>query len=146
MVDSRTSFFLLKMSRMIAIPAAVQTLMAFSAERDEVVLCVVTQCTSVFQVVNVEILGEPTYLTSPTIALKHLPAKPLVGLSVQVKPALSRDARSHDACGIRSRNSCRREFGSSRYILLSAKRRESASPAASRLAPARKSAQIISRQ
>jgi hypothetical protein len=77
------------MSRMIAIPGAVQTLMAFSAERDEIVLHVATQCTSVFQVVNIEILCEPTYLTSPTIALKHLPAKPAVGLSVQAKPALS---------------------------------------------------------
>jgi hypothetical protein len=106
--------FLLKMSRIIAIPAAVQTLMAFSAERDEVVLRVATQCTAVFQVVNIEILCEPTYLTSPTIAFKHLPAKPLVGLSVQAKPALSRDARSHDACGIRSKNSCRCEFGSNK--------------------------------
>ena len=67
--------FVLKMSRIFAIPAAVQTLMAFSAERDEVALRVVTQCTSVFQVVNIEVLCEPTYLTSPTIALKHLLTK-----------------------------------------------------------------------
>jgi hypothetical protein len=105
--------FLLKMSLIIAIPAAVQTLMALSAERDEVVLRVVTQCTSVFQVVNIEILCEPTYLTSPTIASKHLPAKRLVGPSVQAKRALSRDTRSHDAFGIRSKNSCRCEVGSS---------------------------------
>jgi hypothetical protein len=46
-------------------------------------------------------------LASSAVALKHLAAKPLIGLSVEAKPALSRDARIQDACGIRSKNSCR---------------------------------------
>jgi hypothetical protein len=77
------------MSRIIAVRAAVQILMAFSAERDEVVVLVITQCTSVFQVVNIEILCEPTYLTSPTIALKHLLTKLSVRNWVQATPGLS---------------------------------------------------------
>ena len=105
---------MLRTSRIIEVPAAVQTLMAFSAERDEVVLRVVTQCTSVFQVVHIEILCEPTYLTSPTIASEHLLAKPLIVVKFQTKSRLSRDVSIHDAFGIRSKNSCRCEVGSSR--------------------------------
>jgi hypothetical protein len=41
--------------------------------------------------------------------------------------------KRHDAFGIRSKNSCRWDVESSRYIRLSAKRRESALPEASRL-------------
>ena len=80
------------MSRIFAIPAAVQTLMAFSAERDEVALRVVTQCTSVFQVVNIEILRKSTYLTSPSIASEDLPLQLPIGITVESKSRFSWDS------------------------------------------------------
>jgi hypothetical protein len=63
---------------------------------------------------NLEIFGTTALLASPAIALTHLLAEPLIGIPVQAKPGLSWDGCSHDAFGIRSKNSCRCEFGSNR--------------------------------
>ena len=84
------------------------------AKSNEIFFDISSKTATRLPMMDLQILGTSTSLTSPAIALKHLAAKPAVGISVQAKPALSRDARSHDACGIRSKNSCRCEFGSNR--------------------------------
>jgi hypothetical protein len=48
-----------------------RTLMAFSAKRDEVRLCVVTKSTPPYYMVNIEILGASTLLTAPTITIQY---------------------------------------------------------------------------
>jgi hypothetical protein len=120
--------------------------MAPTAEGDEILFHILSQQASQLNVMDLQILGTSASLASPTIALEHLLAEPPIVIPIQAKPALSWDAKIHDAFGIRSKNSCRCAFGSSRYIRLSAKSRQSELPETSRFAPARKSAQIISRQ
>jgi hypothetical protein len=81
--------------------------MAYIAKGNEIFFHIASLKASRLNVMNLEIFGTSASLTSPAVALKHLPAKPLPA-------ALSRDARSHDACGIRNKNSWRCEFGSNR--------------------------------
>ena len=81
--------------------------MTYVAKGDEIFLHIATQNASRLNMMDLEILGSPASLTSPAVALKYLPAKLLIGILVQAEPALSGDAKSHDACGIRSKNSCR---------------------------------------
>jgi hypothetical protein len=88
--------------------------MAGTAKRNEIFFYIASQDAPRLNVMDLEISATAASLASPAVALKHLAAKPAVGISVQAKPALSRDARSHDAFGIRSKNSCRCEFGSNR--------------------------------
>ena len=51
--------------------AEVENLMACPTKRNQVGLCVVTKGTSSSHVVNIEILGASTFLTSPTITLQN---------------------------------------------------------------------------
>ena len=81
--------------------------MAGTAKYDEIFFDITSQGTARLNVMDLEILGSIASLTSPAIAQQHLPAKLLVGILVQAEPALSGDARNHDACGMRSKNSCR---------------------------------------
>jgi hypothetical protein len=117
--------------------------MTCTAKSDEVFFHVASQSASRLNMMDLEIFGTPASLAAPAVASEHPLAKPPIGIRVQPKPGLP---RVHDAFGIRNKNSCFSEFGSSTYIRLSAKRRESERPEPSRFAPARKSAQIISRQ
>ena len=120
--------------------------MTGTAKGDEIFFHIPSQLAARLHMMNLQICGTSASLASPTIALEHLLAKPSIRVPVQAKSGFSGDGRFHDAFGIRSNNSWRWEFGSSRKIRLRAKRRESELPEASRFAPARKSAQIISRQ
>ncbi len=61
-----------------------------------------------------EIFATPASLASPTVALNHPLTKPPVGIPIQAKPELSWYWWIHEAFGIRSKNSWRWEFGSSR--------------------------------
>jgi hypothetical protein len=81
--------------------------MAYVAKGNEIFFHIASQGTARLNVMDLEILGSPASLTSPAIAPQHLPAKLLIGILVQAEPALSGDARSHDACGIRNKNSRR---------------------------------------
>ena len=86
--------------------------MAYAAKGDEIFFHIPSQQASRLNVMDLQILGTSASLASPAIALEHLLAKRVIGIPVQAKPASSRDARIHDAFGIRSKNSCRYEFGS----------------------------------
>ena len=88
--------------------------MADTAKGDEIFLHIPSQETARLNVMDLEIFGTSALLASPAVAVKYLPPKFPIGISVQAKPALSGDARSHDACGLRSKNSWRCEFGSNR--------------------------------
>ncbi len=88
--------------------------MAYIAKGNEIFFHIASLKASRLNVMNLEIFGTSASLTSPAIALKYLPPQLPIRISVQAKPALSGDARSHDACGMRSKNSCRCEFGSNR--------------------------------
>jgi hypothetical protein len=48
-----------------------RTLMAFSAKRDQVRLCIVTKRTAPSHVVNIEILGASTLLTAPSVTIQY---------------------------------------------------------------------------
>lgn len=120
--------------------------MAWTAKGDEIFFHIASETASPLYMMDVQVFRTAAVLASPAIARKHLPAKRSIGILVESKPRLSRARRIHDAFGIRSKNSCLCEFGSSKYIRLSAKSRNSGPPSASIVAPARKSAQIISRE
>jgi hypothetical protein len=77
------------------------------AKSNELFFRIFSKTTARLLMMDLQIPGTSASLTSPAVALKHLPAKLLIRISVQAKPALSGDARSHDVCGIRSKNSCR---------------------------------------
>jgi len=56
----------------------VQHLVAFPTKRDQVGFEVLSKCTAPSQVVNIEILKTPAYLTAPVIALQDLVAQPRI--------------------------------------------------------------------
>ena len=88
--------------------------MAYAAKGDEIFFHIASQMASRLEVMDLEIFGTSASLASPAIAVEYLLAKRVIGIPVQAKPASSWDARIHDAFGIRSKNSCRWKFGSSR--------------------------------
>jgi hypothetical protein len=63
---------------------------------------------------NLQIIETSALLASPTIALNNPLTKCPMGSPVQAKSGSSGHGPSHDAFGIRSKNSCRCEFGSSK--------------------------------
>ena len=88
--------------------------MTYTAHGDEIFFRIASQMAARLPVMDLEIFGTSALLASPAIALKYLPPKLPIGISVQAKPALSRHSGNHDACGTCSKNSCRCELGSNR--------------------------------
>src|SRR5712692_1921178 len=89
----------------------------------------------------------PAELAAPSIPLQHLLAQPPVGFPVQLQTWAPGVRSGHDAFRTRSRNCLRCGWG--RKSTRRARERNRAFPlllSGLRLAPARKSAQIISRQ
>jgi len=60
--------------------AAVDKLMAFDAQRDQVFEAVMPELTTKLDVMNLQVLGCATILTAPSIPPENLPAKILVRL------------------------------------------------------------------
>jgi len=88
--------------------------MAPTAKGDEIFFHIASQKASRLNVMDLEIFGTTASLASPAIALEHLLAKRVIRIPVQAKSRLSGHGSIHDAFGIRSKNSCCWEFGSSR--------------------------------
>jgi hypothetical protein len=63
--------------------------MAPTAKGDEIFFHIPSQKASRLKVMDLEIFGTSASLASPAIALEHLPAKHLIGVTVQAKPGLS---------------------------------------------------------
>jgi hypothetical protein len=88
--------------------------MAPTAKGDEIFFHIASQKASRLHVMNLQLFGTSASLAAPAIAPEHLPAEPPIGIPVQATFGLSWDWWIHDAFGIRSKNSCCWEFGSSR--------------------------------
>ena len=56
---------------------------AISAERAQVLVSVVTQSTSRANVVDLEVIGNPAVLASPSITFQHFDAKFAIGICVE---------------------------------------------------------------
>ena len=87
--------------------------MACIAQGDEVFFHIASQQAALLHVMNFKILSASASLAPPPVAREHLAAKLLIGIRLQAKPRMFWKGRAHDALGIRSKNSCRCEFGSS---------------------------------
>ena len=120
----------------------VQNLVAFSTKRDQVGLCVVTKGTAPSYVVNIEILGASTLLTAPTITLQDLraPLRIRLGAFSDPRPFLLKHAISSNSVQADGSSHVRRSaaFESDELAISDSRFCKSA--------PARKSAQTISRR
>ena len=119
---------------------------ASGAERDQILLGITSAATSDFRVVNFQIRSRSTGLASPTIASEHLQTKLFVRFRIKPQTGLFRENSIHEAFSVTSwRNACRCSPG--RNLKKRASDcRSTVGSSPSRFAPARKSAQIISRQ
>ncbi len=68
---------------------------AISAERDEIFVSVVTQSASRANVVNLEMIGSPAVLASPSIAFQHFDAKFAIRICAEPKSWSSRPEINH---------------------------------------------------
>ena len=119
-------------------------LVTTSAERDEVPVGIGSHPTPRLHVMNLEILRRPAVLASPAVPLEDLLSKFLVSFPIQSKAGPFLTQGSHEAFCSPSRKLTFIGPGSMsniRFIESS-----TASRLLSSLAPARKSAQIISKQ
>jgi hypothetical protein len=124
----------------------VHLIMAMGAERDEVHPRITTGVTAEVFMVNFQVGHRPAGLTAPAIALQHLLPQLLVCDRIESQAWGLWANRVHAAASLRFlRKACFWSSGRKRKNLVAEYSRVSGSPL-SRLAPARKSAQIISRQ
>ena len=120
--------------------------MAPCTERDQVVLGIGAGVTAKLVVVNFQVRHCAARLTPPAITTKDLLPKILVQPRIQPQRVGFRSSRAHGALSLRPpRNACCCAVGRNLKNLVIENNSVSGSPL-SRLAPARKSAQIISRQ
>ena len=57
-----------------------QNFVAFPTKSDQVGLSIVAKGAAPYHVVNIEILGAPTFLTPPAVAFQDFPAQPRIEL------------------------------------------------------------------
>ena len=112
--------------------------MAFPAKRNQISLDIVTKRAAPFQVVNIEILEAPTYLTAPVVTHQYFFTQPRIrdGRYSNPRP-LSQDGTTHLAFSVGSDGPHAAAMDAEHlgsYMELSV----------SNEAPAKKSAQIIS--
>ena len=119
--------------------------MALRAQGDEIFLSVIALLAPEPGVVDLQIRHGATGLASPAIALKHLQAQLLVGSYIQANSRPSLQCAVHAACVTSRRNEALSAAGKKRNNRSMENSRILGS-AFSTCAPARKSAQIISRQ
>jgi hypothetical protein len=119
--------------------------MASRAQSDEIRFGIVTKLASGADVVHLKIGSAPAVLATPPIALKYPAPEFSIGYWAELEPR-SLGARSiHEALRICSRNSIFWAHGRNSMSRFREKSRLLGFPC-SRLAPARKSAQMISKQ
>ena len=88
--------------------------MACTANCNEIFFHIASQSATRLPMMNLEVFRISASLASPAIAFEHSLAQLSIEVPVQAKPWLSWDPSIHAVVGIRSKNSCRCEFGSSR--------------------------------
>jgi hypothetical protein len=121
-------------------------IVAARTEGNQIPLIIVALLAPQLPVVDLQVLRRATKLASPTIPIQHLLTKLPVGLRIEFSARSFRPNSHHDAfCRICPRNSCCCSQGRNLKNLVIECSNISGFPL-SRFAPARKSAQIISRQ
>ncbi len=115
------------------------------AQRDEILFDVLSEPTPRADVVNLKLIHATTALAAPPVALQHLPAEPSIGFRVKSQSRASWARWGHEAFRTCSKNSFCLGCGRNSKSRPSEISKASGFPF-SRLAPAKKSAQIISRQ
>ena len=68
---------------------------AISAERDQILVCVVTQPASRANVVDLKTIGTPAVLASPAVTFQHFDAEFAIRIRIQPKPRSSRLEITH---------------------------------------------------
>ena len=120
-------------------------LMARRAEGDQILGCVIAQSAPRLNVMDLKAFHPPARLASPAVSLQNFPAELAIGFGIKPQAGpLGSDPRHSIACRF-SRSCLISGFGRPRTIRVNEGKRASRCPV-SALAPARKSAQIISRQ
>jgi hypothetical protein len=120
--------------------------MALRAERDQVVFGIKARVASKLFVMNLQVRHSAARLTPPAIATQHLLPKNFIRVRIQPQGQESWVNRAHEAFLFRpTRNACLCSPGRNLKNLVIENSSISGSPWF-RFAPARKSAQIISRQ
>jgi hypothetical protein len=122
----------------------VDALVAGGAQSDEILLAIVTLPAPELDVMDLEIRHRSAGLASPPIATQHSYAQLLIGMGIQASSRVLPQA-SHAAWATARRNSCFSASGSRRNKRSMENSSTLGLPFSS-CAPARKSAQIISRQ
>jgi hypothetical protein len=126
--------------------AAMHLRVACRAQRNQVLLGVGSRMTTELPVVYFKIRHRSTGLTSPAISTQDLLSQPLIRDQIQPQAGRFGPRRAHDALSLRPpRNACCCSPGKNLKNLVIEYSNISGFPL-SRLAPAKKSAQIISRQ
>jgi hypothetical protein len=116
------------------------------AQCDQVRFGVISQTTPKVLVMDFQVRHRTTGLTPPAIAMQHLLPQGFVRFRIEPQSHGLRANRAHEDSSLKpSRNSCLCSPGRNLKNLVIENSSVSGSPL-SRLAPARKSAQIISRQ
>ena len=81
--------------------------MAGTAKSDEIFFHIPSQQAARLHMMNLQIVGTSALLASPTITPEHLLPERPIGIPVQAKSGLSGHEPTHDAFGIRNKNSWR---------------------------------------
>ncbi len=131
--------------RNLIVSLQMQRSMAASAKCDQVLLGIISEVAPRFDMVYLEFANMSTALAPPAVALQYLMAQPSIGFRVESQSRASWAKRRHEAFRTCSRNSCCLGRGRNSKSRPSEISKASGFPF-SRLAPAKKSAQIISRQ
>jgi hypothetical protein len=79
--------------------------MAYTAERDEIFFNIPSQLAARLDVMNLKIFRTTALLASPTVTAEQFLAELTISIPVQAKSGSSGHGPSHDAFGIRSKNS-----------------------------------------
>ena len=125
---------------------AMQGRMTCYADVNEILLGVVAGVAAELFVMDFQVRHSAAQLTPPTVAAQHLLPQTVVRNRIQAHPRELRAQRAHETFSLRpSRNACRCSWGRNLKNLAIENSIVSGSPW-SKLAPARKSAQIISKQ
>src|SRR5713101_4668150 len=122
-----------------------QVVVASGADCDQILQGIVAHPTARLDVVHLKLDDAAAKLAAPPVALQHLSAQPSIGFRVKSQSRASWSKWHHEAFRTCSRNSSCFERGRNSKSRPSERSKTSGFPF-SRLAPARKSAQIISKQ
>ena len=127
------------------VPSPMELPMAYTAQGDDIFIRIASQKATRLNVMDLQILGTSASLAAPAIALEYPAPEFPIGYWAELEPR-SLGARSiHEALLSCSRNSTFCAHGRNSISRFREKSRLLGFPC-SRLAPARKSAQIISKQ